>query len=50
MAIPNLLGITGISGIGSYNELIFNEKILGLLGRSGGIRRNQSGIRSELIQ
>jgi hypothetical protein len=45
MAISDLLGITGISGRDAYNELIFNEKIFGLLGRSGGISRNQSGIR-----
>ena len=50
MATSDLLGVTGISGRGSYNELIFNEKILILFGRGAGKSRDQSGIRWELIQ
>ena len=36
MAIFNLPGISGISGRGSYNKLIFSEKIFSQLGISDG--------------
>lgn len=50
MANLDFVGITGRSGRGSYNSLIFRDKSFNVFGRSAGRSRNQSGIRWELIR